>query len=119
MIVLDCNKPTYIDVDDTLISWSPTETELFNHGKVYISPDGLETILVPNAKQIEQLKKHKIRGHTIIVWSAGGSKWAAEAVKFLELEQYVDLVVEKPTWIYDDKQAEEFMPRAQYFKVTP
>jgi phosphoserine phosphatase len=67
--------------------------------------------------QIEQLKKHKIRGHTIIVWSAGGSKWAAEAIKFLELEAYVDLVIEKPRWMYDDKQAEEFMPRSQYFKV--
>jgi hypothetical protein len=33
MIVVDCNLPTYIDVDDTLISWSPSEKALFNFGK--------------------------------------------------------------------------------------
>ena len=60
MIVVECNKPTFIDVDDTLICWNATEKMLFNHGKTYINPEGLSDILVPNEKQIEQLKKHKL-----------------------------------------------------------
>lgn len=117
MIVLKCNQATYWDVDNTLILWEPTENQLFNHGKTYTAPDGHTAILVPHLAHIEQLKKHSIRGHTIVVWSAGGSFWAAEAVKFLGLEDYVDLAISKPVWFYDDKQPEDFMGKPLYLKV--
>lgn len=117
MIELKCDQTTFFDVDETLILWEPTETQLFSYGKTYTAPGGHQTILVPHLPHVEQLKKHKIRGHTIVVWSAGGAFWAAEAVKFLGLEGYVDLVISKPVWYYDDKTAEEFMGKPYYFKA--
>ena len=130
MIVLRCNQPTFFDVDDTLVKWGscPPE-EIFTAipitcpvGKVY-DEDGNETeslkwteYLRPHKKHIEQLKQHKLRGHTIIVWSQGGWEWANAVVKALELEKYVDLVMEKPCWIYDDIPASEFMPKNQWYK---
>jgi phosphoserine phosphatase len=56
------------------------------------------------------MKSHKFRGHTVIVWSAGGVEWAKTVVTALGLENYVDLVVAKPKWYYDDLQSHEFLP---------
>jgi phosphoserine phosphatase len=143
MKVLPCKQPTYFDVDDTLVMWSrpaaddpdaieiacPTSrTERF---LLEMTDDGTlepdtptETVSVgswterlkPHKKHIEQLKLHKLRGHTIIVWSAGGWEWAEAVVRALKLEQYVDLVIEKPMWFYDDLMPNEFMGKRYYMK---
>lgn len=117
MIELKCDQPTFFDVDETLIMWNPTPEQELKHGIEYTSPEGHKQLLVPHIPNIEQLKKHSLRGHTIVVWSAGGSRWAAEAVKFLGLQAHVALTMAKPLWFYDDKQPEEFMGKPQYLKV--
>jgi FMN phosphatase YigB (HAD superfamily) len=110
------------DVDDTLVKWSPTPEEIAMKGITmeFTDVDGnvLSTKIVPHSVHVEQLKKHKIRKHTIGVWSAGGSLWAKEAVKALGLEPYVDFVISKPTWCYDDKTPNEYIPPSQYIKDT-
>lgn len=130
MIVVPCNNTVFCDVDDTLVMWSATPEELESRGidfecpgSLYIDSDGKQTHasiwksrLLPHRKHIEQLKKHKMRGHTIIVWSAGGWDWAAAIVKTLELENFVDLVISKPTWAYDDLQVAEFIPKPIWMK---
>ena len=124
MFVLPCKQTTYFDVDDTLIMWKASSEQLDAYGVTIVQPistvfneDGEEVEIggwtqrvLPHRKHIEQLKKHKLRGHTIIVWSQGGYDWAAAAVKALELENFVDLAISKPIWIYDDKKPVEFMP---------
>lgn len=93
---------TYFDVDDTILIWDQS----LDH------PDGFyidDIFVVPHKKHIEQLKKHKARDHTIVVWSAGGANWAKKAVELLQLEPYVDFVLAKPSWFYDDKKPDEFM----------
>lgn len=143
MKILPCNQTTFFDVDDTLVMWGrgqkgdPGVVEIICPASRYSralfdlnqnSPltSSTEEIvyeagtwteyLIPHKKHIEQMKLHKLRGHTIVVWSAGGWEWAVEVVKALGLEQYVDLVMEKPTWCYDDKQAEEYIPKSQWMK---
>lgn len=128
MIVLPSDNSVHFDVDDTLVMWNPTQEEkekygihvtcpgskiLHHTGVISESPSWVE-FLVPHFTHIEQLKKHKARGHFVCVWSAGGWEWAEAAVKALGLEQYVDLVISKPSWTYDDLQAEQFMPKSQY-----
>lgn len=113
MIVLHANQPTYVDVDDTLLSWE--YDELPSENRIRVECDGYVQYLRPMKKNIEQLKAHKARGHTIIVWSAGGSMWAEAAVKALELESFVDLVTEKPMWILDDLPPSEFMPKNRWY----
>ena len=129
MIVLPCKQTTFIDVDETLVLWSPTQEQLDREGIEFECPESYGVIdgelkpsgswrarLVPHKKHIEQLKNHKMRNHTVIVWSAGGYDWAETVVRTLGLELYVDLVISKPTWCYDDKQPEEFIPKPFWLK---
>jgi phosphoserine phosphatase len=131
MIVIPCKQATFFDVDDTLVMWDATPEQLEERGVDFTCPGSLVTIdecgtegfapewkqrLLPHRVHIEQLKKHKQRGHTIIVWSAGGYDWAAAVVKALGLENYVDLVISKPSWFYDDLMPSEFMGKRYYKK---
>jgi hypothetical protein len=137
MIVIPCNQPVYIDVDDTLLMWekpSPNDPRAIavkcpsERYKRAIDEMGIETdelviekgewveYLIPHIKHIEQLKAHKLRQHTVIVWSAGGWQWAKCAVEALGLTEFVDVVMEKPMWCYDDLPPSEFMPKNQWLK---
>ncbi len=100
----------YFDVDDTLVSWDHYGKQLpgmvefedpFTNGSIF-----LEVII----EHVEAMKKHKLRGHTIVVWSAGGADWAEEVVRKLGLTSMVDAVASKPDWYYDDIPSSEFMP---------
>lgn len=96
----------YFDVDETLILFSPVEGDEYNF-----------TFRI-SAAHIRALKEHHYRGHKVVVWSAGGAAWAEKVVKDCELEGYVDLCLSKPSWFYDDKRADEFMPEVNrvYFE---
>jgi len=121
----------YFDIDDTLAIWEATPEQLEERGVtvtcpgslVKIDEDGKEhfspswsQLILPHRIHIEQLKKHKLRGHVIVAWSAGGASWAALAIKALGLEQYVDVAMSKPHFYYDDLTPEEFMGKRYYFK---
>lgn len=130
MIVLKSDNSVHCDVDDTIAMWNPTPEQSEKYGIEITCPGGLyqndrgeikmgpswTQRIVPHFTHVEQLKKHKARGHFVCVWSAGGWEWAQAAVKALGLEQYVDLVISKPRWTYDDLQAEQFMPKSQYME---
>jgi phosphoserine phosphatase len=71
------------DVDETLVIW---------RGDTYSL----------NEAVAEQLRRHHNRGHTVVVWSAGGAVWATQVVRQYNLEKYVHLIIAKPTWMWDD-----------------
>lgn len=98
----------FCDVDDTLVSWK-CYPKISKNSIAFNDPSGTVYLNAIN-EHIEALKLHKLRGHTVIVWSAGGADWAEEVVKKLGLEPYVDAVMSKPDWFYDDLPAAEFMP---------
>jgi hypothetical protein len=114
MIILEGSQVVMFDVDDTLLLWSvPDNFEgQFVELDCWVDEDPVK--LAVNTANLEQLKGHHSRGHKIVVWSAGGWEWAEKAVKILNIEKYVHLVMEKPTWSYDDKRPEEFMPKSQW-----
>lgn len=114
MIHLDCNHTTFFDVDGTLVDLVTRIPE--NAGLVIPLPDVPDAWLIIHWKHVEQLKLHKLRQHTIVVWSAGGSDWALNIVKALGLEEYVDLVMAKPTWYYDDLHCSEYMGKNIWIK---
>ena len=130
MIVLPCSLPVYFDVDDTLVMWNPTPEQLEKDGVDFTCPAGQyfdgddmtqaspewTAKLVPHKKHIEMLKLHKMRNHAVIVWSAGGWDWAEAVVKALGLESYVDLVITKPRWAYDDMPADRILPDIQWLE---
>lgn len=126
MIAIHGQTTTWFDCDDTLVKWSATAEELETKGVSFTCPASVTlhedghlvevaswtTLLVPHLKHIDQLKKHKLRGSVVVVWSAAGSEWAETVVKTLGLEQYVDLCIGKSTWVYDDLPVTEFMPKS-------
>lgn len=90
------DRPTvYFDVDDTLVLWrEPRDGE---------TPIQIDTFnLTVSTKHVRCLKEHAARKHPIVVWSQGGADWAETVVVALGLEKYVDLVISKPRWFYDD-----------------
>ena len=109
MIKIPGDKAVFVDVDDTLIKW----------GSGAGAP-GWEPILGQTfwkySKHVQQIKEHASRGQTVIIWSAGGVQWAENAVRLLDLEEYVTAVICKPSWVFDDLPAEEFMPKSRFIK---
>lgn len=85
----------YVDVDETLIL--PASDELFVPSE-------------PNHKLIEQIKKWKSEGRSIIVWTSNGDgvAWARKWVKELQIEEWVDLCLPKPHTIVDDDHLEYY-----------
>ena len=116
MHILEGGQVTMFDVDDTIIMWRWPDDGTPEKW-IYLKPwgeDGGEVKLAVNQEMVEQIKRHSARGHRVVVWSLGGWQWTKTVVEKLELQQYVALVMEKPTWIYDDKRPQDFMPMAQW-----
>lgn len=99
----------YIDVDDTLVSWA--HGFFWHEGALEFEDpyDGATLYLDVIKEHVDAIKSHKLRGHTVVVWSAGGADWAEEVVKRLHLEKHVDAVLAKPNWFYDDLPANRIL----------
>lgn len=100
----------YFDVDETLLEWNRTNSSILKTVVIIHPKTGEIFNFEVITENVEALKLHKARGHTIVVWSAGGADWTVQAVKALNLEQYVDACLSKPTWYYDDAKSNDFMP---------
>ena len=95
------NQPQFIsnenivcfDVDDTLILWNRPDSDLVLEDSSY----------KVHKKHIESMKRFHARGHFVIVWSKGGAAWAKKCVELLRIEKYVNLVMAKPSWCFDDQ----------------
>lgn len=112
MYVLPEGRVAYFDVDDTLVEWKET-----SHGpRVKIELNGMVSEKVVIEEHVEELQLQKKSGTAIVVWSAGGVKWAEAVVKALGIEEYVDVILTKPDRIYDDKDPSDWMPKSRYFK---
>lgn len=108
MINLIQENVAAFDCDDTLVMWNADMSWmrkakgclLFNAVPSLEDPKWI--YLKPHQKHIDDLKKLKDQGYGIVVWSAGGAWWAREVVRVLQLKDYVDLTMAKPSRCYDD-----------------
>lgn len=109
MFVIKNDKTLYVDVDETLVTFNEIRSdEIKEHIK---SEDGsIDAHVYINHKNVAHLKKHAARGHSIFVWTHGGWAWAQAVVRHLHLEDYITLVLSKPSWYMDDLKSEEFLP---------
>ena len=116
MITLKSTRILYVDVDSTLIRWDrwneDTRYSYAIESKFDTDDEEKEArnIMSVCLETVRIMKQHKERGHSVVVWSAGGAEWAEYAVKSLGLEPLVDLVISKPDWFIDDLQSHDFMP---------
>lgn len=113
MQVYNTDQVVCFDVDDTLIMWGlkdPSRWIAINDPYI----NGLINCVTPHELHIQLVKKYKARGCTVIVWSAGGVKWAHSVVKALKLEEYVDAVFTKPAKYVDDLNVNEWFGTKVY-----
>ncbi len=119
MYVLHSTKAYFFDVDRTLVFTDQEVTMLGIRTHVSLTPvmfGGREFRVHP--EHIRLMKDLKARGHSVVVWSAGGSAWAEQVVRKLELEDVVDLVLTKPDGICDDKAVSEWLPEVDRFYMS-
>ena len=90
----------FFDVDNTLIRYASMKSEWAV--EVHDAQTCNTFYVHPIEQHILILKRAKSRGRQIIVWSAGGSKWAETVVKALGLEELVDYCMSKPEVVCDD-----------------
>lgn len=128
MQVYETDSVVTFDVDDTLVMWPEnnsrgynepalSHTQPFEGSVAFADPyDGSTNYLTPHQKHIDLMKKYKGRGFTVIVWSAGGYKWAKSVVETLKLEPFVDAILTKPSRYVDDLTCEKWMGNRVYLK---
>lgn len=116
MIINDKNV-VLVDVDGTLIKW--VDAEIFNISGMGSSPNyngiheidfyGMPKFCREITVHTEFLKSLKARGYFIRVHSGNGAAWAANVVKALKLEAYVDSIETKPVKVIDDKPCDDWI----------
>jgi|ERR1019366_275061 FMN phosphatase YigB (HAD superfamily) len=115
MIVFKTDQVMCYDIDDTIIMWNlEDKSKNIPIEDAYIK--GVFNYVTPNENHIDLMKKHKARGMTIIVWSAGGVEHAESVIKALKLEEFVDAVFSKPSGYVDDLDVSEWIGRRIYIK---
>lgn len=91
-----------VDVDDTLA---------FSHqGDIEVDYYGQKRLIRPHLEHVSFLKSLKARGYYITVHSHNGAVWAANVVKALGLEEFVDECKNKPFKIIDDQPLINWAP---------
>lgn len=96
-----------VDVDETLVMH---DFSAIDNTVDITDPYTVARIEVrPNEPMIKILKDEKARGAFIVVWSRGGYAWAKAVIEALDLTEYVDLVMSKPTVYLDDKEVSTWL----------
>ena len=90
---------TFFDVDSTII-FDTNEATIDT--VTYLDVTGRAFLAKPHKVHIDQMRKHKARGYTVIVWSGNGYQHAENVVKALGLENYVDYCMSKAVKYWDD-----------------
>lgn len=112
MFTCKAGRTVYFDCDDTILEWKSCNKT--DDNAIKVRNNGHTFYKRAIRANIEALKDHSYAGHVVIVWSAGGAEWATNVVIALGLEKYVDVVLTKPDWYYDDKGAEHWLPERQF-----
>lgn len=99
------------DTDDTLVTFKKIE----GIEPIFIGSGEFKQAVYPISEHVQAIKNSKTRGHYVVVWSQGGHEWAQQVVEALGLTEFVDLVMSKPAWIYDDLDPSEWMPKPFYY----
>src|ERR1035437_11138353 len=98
---LDKDRTIYIDCDDTLIIWNPDKYIHEREDIRWIGETKFFSVL-PHKKHIDFIRKIKMQGYGIVIFSAAGVNWAEKVVKTLGIEDLPDVIMSKPEFVIDD-----------------
>jgi len=111
-------RTVFFDVDDTLVMWPSSKARKIKYTELkavtvvdpYIKKENVKYELRVHQKHVDWLVRMKKRGEKIVVWSAGGEKWAKAVCDALKISKYVDVFLSKPDTMYDDADPKEWLP---------
>lgn len=112
MQVFDNEYVVAFDIDQTLIMHSDS----FGDMEIFNPYSGSKIKFYENKLHTELLKQYKGRGMCIMVWSAGGTQWAKTIINTLNLQDYVDLIITKPSKYVDDLKASKILVNRVYLE---
>jgi hypothetical protein len=116
MYKLPSGPSAFFDIDDTLVIWSnPTGNEKLEE-LVTVVTRGLKQTFLINRFNLKYLRELAVRGHSIVLWSQGGSDWCEAVAKALDIEDLVCACLSKPMYYIDDiKDTSQFMGKYVFF----
>ena len=114
-MVIKNDNVVMVDIDSTLLAYFDYEAN-DKTDFVWIKINGKNEKFYVLRENVEAVLEHHRREHPIIFWSAGGYSWCYKATKALKLDKIGVVTMGKPKWLLDDKQPEEFLPRASLNK---
>lgn len=94
MPVIENDRVTCMDVDDTLIFWSRVDADL-----PVVNINGRDFQI--HTKHLQKIKDHHLMGFHVIIWSMSGHRWAHTVAKALGVESIVTCMC-KPHRVFDD-----------------
>lgn len=95
MKLIESDRVSFFDCDDTLIMWDKIDLDLPT-----VTING--RIFQIHTKHVQKILDYHTMGFITFVWSNSGHKWAESVVKALGLEDKVTYVMCKPHRIFDD-----------------
>lgn len=101
-VKLPKDKVVYVDVDDTIAGWTPEDFHHKEEEIVWVDDDTRMFPLLPLKRNIDFVKKLKLQGYGVVVWSAAGANWAEHIIKKFGLEDLPDMIISKPELCVDD-----------------
>jgi FMN phosphatase YigB (HAD superfamily) len=111
--ILENDKAAFWDVDDTLIMYDWPEDKAHEVVMIGVTPED-KIAVWPHKEHIKRLTSFKARGQSVVVWSQGGWYWAKTVVEALGIQDYVDVVMTKPRWYFDDLASHHWLTDRSY-----
>lgn len=92
--VLESDRVTFFDCDDTLILWKKHDLDLPT-----VTINGREFQV--HTRHLQKIHDYHVMGFQVIIWSTSGHKWAKAVAEALEVSDKV-LCMCKPHRVFDD-----------------
>lgn len=102
------------DVDETLVLHNLEAYPELLEADIKDAVTGGSIKVKVHEAMVRLLREEKSRGATVIVWSRGGYQWAYDVIEALDLIPYVDIVMSKPCFYFDDSTVEKWMESRVY-----
>lgn len=118
MTIIDNENIRPFDVDGTLIVPYDPNAGQFTAAFVFDPVDNKTIKVTINQAMTRMIREEYHRGGYVIVWSRSGKEWATNVVRALGLQEYVHLVMSKPTVYFDDLPVGEWLKDRVFLPPT-
>ncbi len=114
-MIKSTNFVLMVDVDDTLVRSKDCTPDHWYDIRDPLTGNCYEIEIFES--NLTYVKRAKAKGMTVIVWSKQGVEWSEAVVKYLNLEDSVDMILSKPIEYMDDKLEGNLLGNRIYFPL--